>query len=143
MDKYIGSQKIKEYNELDGRIQFTLENGAGDTVTVQQFESLSKEKPYDDGMIRVFKWVPAVREIMEILLKNDMRVADKQFVLGRVDETIISNYDRASAILYGVDFEHNIGLKEIHKAITSQKNISSVESVSEEKNSETPTPTPA
>jgi hypothetical protein len=55
---------------------------------------------------------------MAILLKNKMRVIEKQFVLGRVDETIIDSYDRASAKLYGTDYEHNINLAHIHEVLT-------------------------
>lgn len=113
MKQYIGQKEVAEYNEINGDVHYTLSDGSGDTVTKEQFESMHQPKAYDDGMVRIHKWKPAIMAIMAILLANKMKVIEKQFVLGRVDETIIDAYDRASAILYGTDYEHNINLKHL------------------------------
>lgn len=116
--QYIGQKEVSEYNEIEGNVHYTLSDGSGDIVTSEQFASMHKPEPYDDGLIRINKWSPAITEIMAVLLKNNMRVIEKQFVLGRVDETIIDSYDRASAKLYGTDYEHNINLRHIHDVLT-------------------------
>jgi len=129
--QYIGQKEVSEYNEIEMNVHYTLSDGSGDTVTKEQFESMHKPEPYDDGLVRIHKWSPAITEIMAVLLKNNMRVIEKQFVLGRVDETIIDSYDRASAILYGTDYEHNINLAQIHAVLTKGDPMITDENVDE------------
>lgn len=120
--QYIGQLKVREYNEVEGKVSYLLEDSSGAIVTREQFDSMVKNAPYDDGMVRVNKWLPAVREIMEILLKNDMTLIEKDFVTGRIDATIIQNYEDAAAHAFGADYEHNISLSMIHKILTERKN---------------------
>lgn len=115
--QYIGQLKVREYNEVEGKVSYLLEDSSGATVTKQQFDSMVAAAPYDDGLVRVKKWLPAVRDIMEVLLRNDMTIVEKDFVLGRVDETVIQNYGIAAAKLFGADYEHNISLSMIDKVL--------------------------
>lgn len=119
--QYIGQQEVSEYNEVEGKVKYTLSDSSGATVTKEQFESMVRDTPYDDGLVRIYKWNPAVREIMGILLKNDMTILEKDFVSGRVDSTIIENYGAAAAKLFGTDYEHNITLSMIDKALQPDK----------------------
>lgn len=129
--QYIGQKEVSEYNEIEMNVHYTLSDGSGDTVTKEQFESMHKPEPYDDGLVRIHKWAPAITAIMKILLDNKMKVIEKQFLLGRVDETIIDSYDRASAILYGTDYEHNINLAHIHEVLTKGDPMITDENVEE------------
>jgi len=122
MPKYIGQKKITEYNEMEGKVQFTLDDGSGDIVTKDQFDSIVKDEKYDDGMVRVFKWNKAVSQIMKVLLENDMRLIEKDFVMGRVDTTIVENYRTASAKLFGAKDENLISLSQINKVLIGKGN---------------------
>lgn len=140
--QYIGQKEVSEYNEIEMNVHYTLSDGSGDTVTKEQFESMHKPEPYDDGLVRIHKWAPAITAIMQILLDNKMKVIEKQFLLGRVDETIIDSYDRASAILYGTDYEHNINLAHIHAVLTKGDPMITDENVEEAVASEAVEETP-
>lgn len=121
---FIGLQKIKTEIDLgDGKIKYILENDSGDTVTKEQFESMSSETAYEDGFVRVRKWNPALEKIMPILLENDLKLIEKDFVTGRIDETIVDSYRKAAAQVFGSDFEHNITLSQIHKVLTGKDKI--------------------
>lgn len=119
--QYIGQQKVREYNEVEGKVSYLLESNSGATVTKVQFDSMLSEEPYDDGLVRVKKWNPAIRDIMRILLSNDMTLLEKDFVTGRIDETILQNYQIAAAKAFGADYEHNISLTMIDKILADAK----------------------
>lgn len=122
MSKYIGTKKIVDQQpEAEGLVTYKLEDGTNATVRADQFESMAKEEAYEDGMVRVYKWNPAVSKVMEILLAYDMTLLEKDFVINRIDATIIENYGKAAAKLFGSDFEHNIKLSQIHKALLGEK----------------------
>jgi len=120
--QYIGQHEVSEYNKVEGRkVKYLLSDQSGNTVTEEQFESMLKDEPYDDALVRVNKWNPAIREIMQVLLKNDMTILEKDFITGRIDETIIQNYGQAAAKLFGADYEHNITLSMIDRALKPQE----------------------
>jgi len=117
---YIGQKLVTEYNEVEsGVIDYVFEDNSRGRATMEQFDSMVKDKPYDDGMARVYKWGPAVREIMAVLLKNNMMMIEKDFVMGRVDETIIQRYAEAAAKLFGSPSENEITLTKIHEVLVS------------------------
>lgn len=119
--QYIGKQKVSKVEEIEGKIRYTLADGNGSTVTQEQFDSMVKDHEYDDAMVRVQKWLPAIRELMAVLLRNDMTIIEKDFVIGRLDETIVQNYGSASAKLFGAKsgFEGDISLSQIDNVLKS------------------------
>ena len=81
---YIGQKRVAEYSEVeDGIVEYVFEDNSRGRVTTEQFDSMVKDKAYDDGMARVYKWAPAVREIMAVLLKNNMMMIEKAIVTGK------------------------------------------------------------
>lgn len=110
---FIGSKKIIWYNIDGDSVEFKLDDGSSDTVTEAQFKAIAKPSRYDDGMRQVYKWNQAISEIMEILLKNRMKLIEKDFVTGRIDATIIQGYQKAAAKLFGAKFEEFINLAQI------------------------------
>ena len=116
---YIGQKAVTESNEEGDKVQYTLADGTQDTVRKEQFQKMAQEQPYDDGMVRVYKWSPAIFEIIGILLKYDSKVAENGFILDRVEESVAQNYKAAIAKKLGIDFEHNVRMSDIDKAIRS------------------------
>lgn len=115
---FVGSKKVVWYNNSDeGDIDFTLDDGSSDTVTADQFKSIAKPSRYDDGMVRVYKWNDAISQIMEILLRNKMKLIEKDFVTGRIDSTVIESYQKAAATLFGAKFEEFINLAQIDSVL--------------------------
>lgn len=114
---FVGSKKIIWYNIGDNEVEFRLDDGSSDTVTEAQFKAIARPSRYDDGMKQVYKWNQAVSEIMEILLKNKMKLIEKDFVTGRIDATIIQGYQKAAAKLFGAKFEEFINLAQIDNVL--------------------------
>lgn len=114
---FIGTKKVLWYNDLEDSIEFELDDGSKDIVTVDQFKAIAKPSRYDDGMVRIYKWNKAVSEIMEILLRNKMKLIEKDFVTGRVDSTIIEGYQKAAAKLFGARYEDFINLAQIDSVL--------------------------
>lgn len=118
---FIGSKAIIWYNIDGDEAEFKLDDGSSDIVTEAQFKAMAKPSRYDDGMKQVYKWNEATSEIMEILLKNRMKLIEKDFVTGRIDATIIQGYQKAAAKLFGAKFEEFINLAQIDTVLKENK----------------------
>lgn len=118
---FVGSKKIIWYNIDGDEVEFRLDDGSSDIVTEAQFKAMAKPSRYDDGMKQVYKWNEATSEIMEILLKNRMKLIEKDFVTGRIDATIIQGYQKAAAKLFGAKFEEFINLAQIDTVLKENK----------------------
>lgn len=129
---FIGSKAIIWYNIDGDSVEFKLDDGSSDTVTESQFKAMAKPSRYDDGMRQVYKWNQAVSEIMEILLKNRMKLIEKDFVTGRIDATIIQGYQKATAKLFGAKFEEFINLAQIDSVLKENNMTFNEEEVVEE-----------
>ncbi len=129
---FVGKKKIVWYNVADGDVEFTLDDGSKDMVTEEQFESIALPARYDDGEVRIKKWNPAIRAIMGILLANKMKLIEKDFVTGRIDATVIENYQQAAAYLFGAKFEEFINLSEIDRVLNEKSMNEETEVVAEE-----------
>lgn len=129
---FIGSKKIIWYNIDGDSVELKLDDGSSDTVTEAQFKAMAKPSRYDDGMRQVYKWNQAISEIMEILLKNRMKLIEKDFVTGRIDATIIQGYQKAAAKLFGAKFEEFINLAQIDTVLKENNMTFNEEEVVEE-----------
>lgn len=129
---FVGKKKIVWYNVADGDVEFTLDDGSKDMVTEEQFEAIALPSRYDDGEVRIKKWNPAIRAIMGILLANKMKLIEKDFVTGRIDATVIENYQQAAAYLFGAKFEEFINLSEIDRVLKEKSMNEETEVVAEE-----------
>lgn len=130
---FVGEKKVLCYNtNSEGDIEFELQDGSSDTITADQFWAVAKPSRYDDGMVRVYKWNKAISEIVGILLKNKMKLIEKDFVSSRVDETIIQAYQRAAAKLFGAKFEDFINLAQIDSVLKEHNSMFIEENAVEE-----------
>jgi hypothetical protein len=129
---FVGSKKIIWYNIDGDEVEFRLDDGSSDIVTEAQFKAIARPSRYDDGMKQVYKWNEAVSEIMEILLKNRMKLIEKDFVTGRIDATIIQGYQKAAAKLFGAKFEEFINLAQIDSVLKENNMTFNEEEVVEE-----------
>jgi len=129
---FIGKAKVIWYNSSEGDTKYTLDDGSSGTVTDEQFSAMAKTSRYEDKMAQVYKWNQAVSEIVEILLKNKMMLIEKDFVSGRVDSTIVENYGKAAAILFGAPMEEFIKLSDIDRVLKENPMSDEQEIVTEE-----------
>ena len=66
----------------------------------EQFASMVSELPYDDAEVQLRRWKPVVAKMLGVLLEADMQLGDKDFVLNRLEESLIKNYNDAVAKLF-------------------------------------------
>ena len=118
---YIGSQQVTEvYPHPDGKmVAYVLANNERGELTTEQFAVVAKPTAYDDGRVSVEKWKPTVKKIMEILLEDRMRLMDKDFILQQVDNTIVHNYEKAVAKMFGAEFVEYISLPMLDAVLTA------------------------
>ena len=50
---FVGQKKVLWYNEVDGDVEFNLDDGSSDSVTADQFKAIAKSSRYEDGMVIV------------------------------------------------------------------------------------------
>ncbi len=120
MDKklYIGNNAVVAQNtDTPGLISYTLDNNEFGEVTVEQFESMAQDAPYDPGQVRIKQWKPAVKKMLEILLESRMTLLDKDFVLTRLDESISKSYEEAVAKLFNKKHVLQITLPDLDKVL--------------------------
>jgi hypothetical protein len=125
MDKklYIGQNEVvtSDLDSETGLVKYTLDNNEFGEVTPEQFESLALEEAYDPGMVQIHKWTPAVKQILEILLKNQMQLREKDFVLTRIDESLTRNYEDALAFLFKKKHVGHITLQQIDEVLKNPR----------------------
>ena len=86
----------------DGDVVFYTPDGENmpRKATALQFDSMASELPYDDAEVQVRRWKPVVAKLLSILLEEDMQLGDKDFILTRLEESLIKNYNDAVAKLF-------------------------------------------
>lgn len=112
---YIGKQKIQHhfYDEVIEMVAVKLEDNTTHEFTQEQFDSVKSEDAYDDGLVVVRKWQPALHEILQVLLKNGMTMGEKDFILERLDTSIVNNYQTAVNKLFDVKHVSLISMKSV------------------------------
>lgn len=106
---YIGQNEIiKADIPREGWITYTImfPNMKGEleelveTVSIEQFDAMKSETPYEDGQVPVRQWNGLISELLKTLLKYDIRMGDKDFIVQRLDASIKENFKKATAKLY-------------------------------------------
>ncbi len=107
-DIYVGSTKVTPV---------TLPNGLLDGIelkaTQEQFDAMKSATPYEDGLVSIRKWRPTIAKIVAILVADNTEMQDKDFIMQRVDSTLLENFRAASAKLFGVDDNGKTTLQQI------------------------------
>jgi len=99
------------------------EDNSHDEFTAEQWEAVMADAPYDDALIPIKKWTPALTQILEILQKNKMVLGDKDFVLNRLDQSLVNNYQKAVNKYFGVEHVSQISLDMIDVALKNDIGI--------------------
>lgn len=111
-DIYVGSSKVNPITLPNGLISFQFENLTL-LATKEQFESMKSDKPYEDGLISIKKWKPTVAKILAILTQDNLTMNDKDFVIQRIDMSILENYHSATEKLFGVSERGDVSMQQI------------------------------
>lgn len=115
---YIGTQKVVLADTpKEGWVKFTLEDKRSDLVTVEQFNSMKSDVPYDDGQVRVKKWVPVTAKMLKTLLEADMPMGDREFVMMQLEESIVLNYKKAVSKSFKRKDTEEIRFSQVHEVL--------------------------
>lgn len=116
---YIGASSITTDEIIDGIHHITLSDGSLEYLTHDQFVAVISPEPYKDGEITLRKWKPTVSGIMQLLLDANMQMNDKDWLMSRIDQTLVENFKTAVAKKFGVRQYDNISLKAIDEVLKS------------------------
>ena len=111
-DIYVGSAKVAPVTLPSGLISVTIE-GVEIKATQEQFDSMKSDKPYEDGLVMIRKWKPTITKILTILTSDNCEMQDKDFVIQRVDQSILENFRAASAKLFNVTDNGHVTFQQI------------------------------
>lgn len=132
MDKtyYIGQHEVvKADMPKEGWISYTImfpnmegvEEEVTSSVLVEQFEAMKSEEPYPDGEVAVREWKACLSELMGVILKYDIQMADRDFITNQLNSSITENYRKAAAKLFKrkhIDFVRMSQIDEVLKSDT-------------------------
>src|SRR6185503_20476285 len=101
-DIYVGATKVTPVTLPSGLISVTVD-GNEIKATQDQFDSMKSVAPYEDGLIMIKKWKPTIAKVLTILTQDNLTMNEKDFVIQRIDQSILHNYRSATAKLFGVE----------------------------------------
>ena len=117
--KYVGTNIVTNTLDLDdGNIKLILSDGV-EYLTKNQLPLVLSETPYTDTDISKRKWNPAIKQIIQILLDNNMQMGDKEWLFQQIDSTIVRNFNEGMAKKFGVVAVDNIALQTIDNILKS------------------------
>lgn len=111
-DIYVGSTKVTPVTLPNGLISVDLD-GIELKATQEQFDAMKSDVPYEDGLVSIRKWRPTIAKIVAILVADNTEMQDKDFIMQRVDSTLLENFRAASAKLFGVEDNGKTTLQQI------------------------------
>jgi len=124
---YIGTNEIsKEEKDIDGftRIFFKSIEKDGENIEPEPqvfsdliLDELKTKEPMDLNYIRKIRCTPAVKEILEVLLRYNVQLKDEiEVVLQKVASSLDNNYKHADEKVWGIN-EFNRTMLDVHKVI--------------------------
>ena len=109
---YVGSAKVTPVTLPSGLISVTIE-GVEIKATQEQFDSMKSDAPYEDGLVMIRKWKPTIAKVLSVLTQDNLTMNDKDFVIQRVDQSILQNYRSAISKLFGVEGQEDVSMQQI------------------------------
>ena len=109
---YVGSAVVVPVQNPDGLIEIVIE-GVTIKATQEQWDSMKSDKPYEDGLVMIRKWKPTIAKVLSVLTQDNLTMNDKDFVIQRVDQSILQNYRSAISKLFGVEGQEDVSMQQI------------------------------
>jgi hypothetical protein len=109
---YVGSAVVVPVQNPDGLIEVVIE-GIAIKATQEQWDSMKSDVPYEDGLVMIRKWKPTIAKVLSVLTADNLTMNDKDFVMQRVDQSILENYRSATAKLFGVENQSDVSMQQI------------------------------
>ena len=115
---YIGASEVTSVDSVDGSLyKIKLADGRNMEFTPEQWISAQSEEPYDEGLISIRKFKPVLQKLLEVFLNSNIKMGEKNFILERLDESLVQNYRAAVCKKLGVDHQDHVSLKMIDEIL--------------------------
>lgn len=114
-DIYVGSVVVNPVTLDNGLIEVVVDKelDVRMRMTPEQFEVVKSDTAYEDGLVTIRKWRLTVGKILTILTQDNLTMNDKDFVIQRIDQSILENYRNATAKLFGVEGQEDVTMQQI------------------------------
>jgi hypothetical protein len=109
---YVGSAVVVPVQNPNGLIEVVIE-GVTIKATQEQWDSMKSDVPYEDGLVMIRKWKPTIAKVLSVLTQDNLTMNDKDFVMQRVDQSILQNYRSAVSKLFGVEGQEDVSMQQI------------------------------
>ena len=109
---YVGSAVVVPVQNPNGLIEVVIE-GVTIKATQEQWDSMKSDVPYEDGLVMIRKWKPTIAKVLSVLTQDNLTMNDKDFVIQRVDQSILQNYRSAISKLFGVEGQEDVSMQQI------------------------------
>lgn len=117
---YVGQSKVVTADlPKEGWVKYGLENGKSGFVTVEQFNNMKSETPYEEEMVRVRKWTPVTAKLLFVLLEADIPMGEVDFVVAQMKQSVLDAYAKATSKLYKRKDEDLVRYSQLHEVIKS------------------------
>jgi hypothetical protein len=123
---FVGSKKVANFHVSTGTnlVGVLYENGQSEDFTAEQWEGVRSETAYDDGLVAINKYEGLIKRIIREMLESRVDIKSKDWILDRVDQTIVGNYQKAVAKCFGVPKREDITLYQIDATLKAGDNHS-------------------
>lgn len=117
-ERFIGSSKvIKDESRENGFIHYETEDGRSGLVKPDQFNNMVRKVAYDDQLVMVYKWQPVTAKVLQIMLDYDVPMADYNFIVKQISQSIVENYEKATSKLYKRQLTDHVRFSQIDEVL--------------------------
>jgi hypothetical protein len=122
---YYGSSEVISETEVDGLIEITIAevDSKGDNykflLTKHQKEATVLPEAYADGEVSAKKWAATTAKILQVLLDDNMRLADRSFIIQQVENNLDLKWRDAIGKKFGVDDVNTVSLRQVDETLKS------------------------
>ena len=112
---YVGSKKVANFKVADKTdlVGVLYEDNSSENYTTRQWESVKSDEKYDDGLVDTRKFTPLLKDILVLMLKENIRLIDKDFIINKLDASILENYSTMICKMFEVPEMSFISLGQI------------------------------
>lgn len=130
---YIGTKKVKQINivEKADLVGVLFEDDTAEDFTLEQWEALKSDKPYED-QISLRKWKPTIQRIIYVLMKDRADMGSHAWILNQVGDIIQKNYICYVSKLMGVRTPGDTLLAQVHEGLEPTDEVPALDGIDEE-----------
>lgn len=126
---YVGKSGVEsiQVTENIDLVGVLYKNGKTEDFTVEQWEAVKSELPYEDGEVSNRKHEGLMVRILKQMVKSRVTIGEQDWILQRINQSIGENYRKSIAKVYGVSFPEKIMLAQIDEVLKAELPVATEE----------------